>query len=112
MMAALKTIDLSKVITGIFPIGADYSAFNFISMQIQFTGVDATNCLVAFVKKHNIDDAQWNRVPLLDEYLTVTADSVTFINADFDSTYIGLYINKGSAHTGILQVSVNAKNQI
>ena len=88
---------------------ADCFSFDWVSIQVWWDNLDATDAIVTILERSSINNP-WVEVPMLTYTLTSSSDSIIFIDEDFNAREVGIRINKGSCNIGDVNTYVRMKN--
>ena len=104
------TIDASTDASQVFNLG-NYTHFNYVSLVIDYDGLDKTDATVKFVQN---DDGLpvWNEVPSLSAKLDDVSGigSLELANAQFTASFVGLDFDKGTLTAGDIIITLIAKS--
>lgn len=104
------TIDLATASTGDISLD-NYLHFEIINMQVSYDGVDKTDATLTFEKNDDPTTYAWT----VESAITGNLDSITgtgMFNLDytfFNSSYVGVYLDKGTATVGTITIALTAK---
>lgn len=96
------SFDVSELKDNYFELG-DFNEYNIVSIVVEWSNLDNVDAVVKLIMR---EGDRWIDVPDLDYTLNTTNGACKLTHADWSSVYAGVYINKGSNTTGVINVYV------